>query len=161
MVFLFGLTVGIVLGRNWDAIKEMVGKLYSLLAPVFIVGFFLMGCGQEKVSWDTQEAARQQALDNSQFNANVFRNATYPNHTLKMRGDSTIGPDCKYGDGWATVDLIPNDGTPGNTIKLKCSTVSSTIGCMTDKDFKDRPQYANQDGHCNNELPFPLPKILK
>lgn len=117
--------------------------------------------GSEKVSWDTQEAARQQAIDNSEFNAKAFRNSTYPNYTLRMRGDSTISPECKVGDGWASVDLLPADGHPGSAIKIKCSTVSATIGCMTEEDFKSRPQYANQDGNCNKDLPFPLPKVSK
>lgn len=124
------------------------------------IASIVIGCGGEKISWETQEAARQQALDNSDFNAKVFRNANYPKFTIKLRGDSTIGTHCKWGDGWATVDLVPADGTAGD-IKLKCSTVSSTIGCLTDEDFKERPQYANQDGECNKELPYPLPKIMR
>lgn len=145
--------VAIIAGTKGLAVKKYL-VIVSIVAS-------MIGCGREKVSWDTQEAARQQAKDNSEFNAKVLRNAQYPNYTLILRGDSTIGPNCKFGDGWATVDMIPADGTAGKKIVLKCSTVSGTIGCMTDEDFKARAQYANQDGTCNKTLPFPLPKIVK
>jgi len=46
-------------------------------------------------------------------------------------------------------------------IKLKCSTVSAGLGCMTEDDFKKRANYANQEGRCNADIPFPLPKLAK
>lgn len=134
----------------------------SLLVAIGALIFALSGCGDEqKASWETQESARQQAIENATFNAKAFANANYPNYSPMVRGDSSITSKCPQGDGWGSVDLVPTDATQGKKIPIKCSTVSAAIGCMTDIDFKARPQYAEQDGHCNNELPFPLPKILK
>lgn len=131
-----------------------------IVTSMFLSMVFVLGCGSgEKVSWETQEAARQQALDNSEHNANLFRNANYPHLLIRLRGDSTIGPDCKTGDGWASVDLYSEDKS--QLLELKCSTVSPTIGCMPKDDFQKRAQYASQEGTCNHEIPFPLPKVKK
>lgn len=135
-------------------------KMFIYLMYSMLIVFSLSGCGEKPASFDTQEQARQQVLDNSEFNAKAYRNATAPEATIKMRGDSTVGPKCITGDGWASVDLINKD-TSVVIGKLKCSSVSATIGCMTETDFKARPAYASQDGVCNKELPFPLPKIAK
>lgn len=123
---------------------------YALLIAVALVG-----CGAEKASFETQEQARQQVLENATFNAKAWRDANAPDAKIMMRGDSTISPACITGDGWVTVDLM------GAGVQLKCSSVSGTIGCMKVADFKARPDYSNQDGNCNKDLPFPLPKILK
>ena len=117
----------------------------------------LVGCGNEKVSWETQEQARKQAIENAEYNAKNWRNQNKPEGKIVMRGDSTISETCAQGDGWATVDVEQNT----KTIELKCSTVSGTIGCIEKVDFQSRKQYSNQEGVCNKELPFPLPKILK
>jgi len=44
------------------------------------------------------------------------------------------------------------------TIKIKCSTYSIGIGCMTADTFSKK-KYAQQDGSCNGDLEYPLPKI--
>jgi hypothetical protein len=120
----------------------------------------LAGCGAKEASFETQEQARAQVLENAEYNARTYRAKTdQPDVSILMRGDSTVGPKCITGDGWASIELVSKDGR--NVAKLKCSTVSGTIGCMTEADFKARPQYANQDGQCNTNLPFPLPKIAK
>jgi hypothetical protein len=120
----------------------------------------LAGCeSKDKASFSTQEQSRQSALENATYNANNWRNANAPDNKVVMRGDSSIGPDCVQGDGWATVDLV-NEQNKAVT-KLKCSTVSGTIGCMTEADFKPRTEYSSRDGHCNTDLPFPLPKIVR
>lgn len=122
-----------------------------------IIAALLAGCGPEKASFETQEQARQQVLENATYNAKAWRDANAPSAKVMMRGDSTVSPTCITGDGWVTVDLT--EIKPA--IQLKCSSVSGTIGCMKVDDFKARPDYANQDGNCNRDLPFPLPKILK
>lgn len=127
------------------------------LISILTVGLFLTACGGEKVSFETQEDSRRQAIENAEYNANSWRNKNQPNGKILMRGDSTISATCAQGDGWATVDIEEND----MFTELKCSTVSGTIGCMTTIDFKQREQYANQDGSCNKDIPFPLPKIVK
>lgn len=115
----------------------------------------LAGCKGEKVSFNTAEESRVQARENSKELAQVFRAENgYADWTLTLRGDSTITQECPQGDGWASIDLRKGP----ETIKLKCSTVSAGIGCMTAKDFKSK-SYAREDGSCNKDVPFPLPKI--
>lgn len=130
-------------------------KYYTLM-----IAALLTACGPEKASFETQEQARRSAIENAEFNAKVFRDANAPQLKVRMRGDSSISPTCITGDGWASVDLI-RDGSLAAVVELKCSTVSDTIGCMTKNDFQQRADYAKQDGTCNRELPFPLPKIVK
>lgn len=133
---------------------------FKSIIAITAVSTFLMACGQEKASFETQEQARQQVLENAEFNAKVYRDANQPTAKIKMRGDSTISATCITGDGWVTVELLsPNSMQSVQT--LKCSSVSGTIGCMTVEDFQARSDYAKQDGTCNRELPFPLPKIVK
>lgn len=114
-------------------------------------------CEGQKASWETQEDARRQAIENSTFVAQRWRTANASNARLIARGDSTINAKCPQGDGWATIDLENDNGA---VIKLKCSTVSETMGCLTEDDFKTKT-YAQQEGRCNDEIPFPLPKIVK
>ena len=120
----------------------------------------LSACGQSDVSFQTLETARLQARENAEFNAQQFRAAMPDGGNLKMisRGDSSQEPACPQGDGWASIDLIGAD----RTVKLKCSTVSSAVGCRTDGDFKTSP-YAAEDGKCapTTKVPHPLPKIAK
>jgi hypothetical protein len=132
---------------------------FKIAACIFLI-IGLIACGEEKASFATQEQARQQVLENAEFNAKVYRDANAPQAKIKMRGDSTISSTCITGDGWVTVDLLnATSMQPYQT--LKCSSVSGTIGCMTQDDFQARKDYAAQDGTCNHELPFPLPKIVK
>jgi hypothetical protein len=65
---------------------------------------------------------------------------------------------CATGDGWVTVDLKSSTNS-ADLITLKCSSVSGSIGCLVLEDFQERKEYFKQDGRCNHELPFPLPKI--
>ncbi|MBX9756298.1 MAG: hypothetical protein K2X80_16185 [Pseudomonadaceae bacterium] len=135
-------------------------RLVKSLTAVLLIGIALAGCSKKEASFETQEMARAQVLENAEFNARTYRAASnQPDVNIIMRGDSTVSPKCITGDGWASIDLVTKDGR--QVAKLKCSTVSGTIGCMPEADFKARPQYANQDGQCNTNLPFPLPKIAK
>jgi hypothetical protein len=125
-------------------------------ACVFLL---LISCTQQKQSFDTTEESRMIARENSGVLARTYRaESKLEDYDLMLRGDSTITPTCPQGDGWASIDL---KNKTGDTIKLKCSTISAGIGCLTDEDFKQRSQYANQDGTCNKDIPFPLPKIMK
>jgi hypothetical protein len=135
-------------------------RLVTGFTLALMVSAVLAGCSKQEASFETQEMARAQVLENAEYNARTFRAASnQPDVNIIMRGDSTVSPKCITGDGWASIDLVTKDGRP--VAKLKCSTVSGTIGCMPESDFKARPQYANQDGVCNTSLPFPLPKIVK
>jgi hypothetical protein len=132
----------------------------SKLVLAFAVMALVVGCEKTpEVSFATQEAARAQVLENAQFNANKWRNEYAAGAKIMMRGDSTISAKCITGDGWVTVDLLNDSGESYK--KLKCSSVSGTIGCMTAEDFKARGDYSSQDGQCNTALPFPLPKITQ
>lgn len=131
---------------------------YAIIT-ILLSSLMLAACGKQEASFDTQEQARQQVLENATYNANKWRNEFAPGQKYMMRGDSTISPKCITGDGWVTVDLLDDVGDA--TKQLKCSSVSGTIGCLTVADFKKRGDYASQDGTCNESLPFPLPKIQK
>jgi hypothetical protein len=108
---------------------------------------FLAACGNEDVSFNTLETARQQARENAEFNAQVYRSSMPGGGDLKIvsRGDSTQEPNCPQGDGWATIDIVGGNGS--KHAKLKCSTVSNSVGCRADADFKESP-YASEDGKC-------------
>ncbi len=98
---------------------------------------------------------------NAVENAQTFR-ATDPRFTdleIIARGDSTQSESCPQGDGWASIDFN-RKGSQG-FLKVKCSTVSRSLGCMTDADFKGREQYAKQENKCNASLPFPIPKLTQ
>lgn len=111
----------------------------------------------EKVSFNTVEDARKQVRDNVSTLAQKFRaDNKLTDYDLYVRGDSTQSAECPQGDGWASVDL--QEKTTGKVIKLKCSTVSSGIGCMTAEDFKTK-RYAQEEDHCSKDIPFPLPKV--
>lgn len=123
----------------------------------------LAGCNQQTVSFDTLETARKQAKENAEFNARAWRAQAPVTAELGIlsRGDSTQAPSCPQGDGWASLDLV--DSKSGQIrVKLKCSTVSDSVGCRMDSDFKSSP-YANEDGRCQStdKVPHPLPKIVK
>ena len=132
--------------------KRSTALLISLLG--------VMACEKKpKVSFDTAEESRKTARDNSSVLARQFRaEAKFEDYDIMLRGDSTITVECPQGDGWASIDMI--NKVNKDVIKLKCSTVSLGMGCLLDSDFKQRATYANQEGSCNKDLPFPLPKIL-
>lgn len=132
----------------------------SVLLVMVLLGGLVMGVGCTKsVSFDTVEDARRQVRENSTMIAQIFRSENkLAEYEIYARGDSTQSAECPQGDGWASIDLT--DRKANLLIKLKCSTVSLGIGCMTDADFKSK-RYAQEEGRCNREIPFPLPKIAK
>jgi len=115
------------------------------------------------VSFETLETARHQAKENAEFNARSWRSQLPAMARLSLisRGDSSQTPDCPQGDGWASIDVV-NPETAAVVVGLKCSTVSDSISCRTNDDFK-ASQYANDDGSCQDvkKVPHPLPKIAK
>lgn len=128
-------------------------KSNLILACVMMVG----ACGSKEYSFDTVEQARAQAKENGVKNAQKFRAENkMPDCEIYPRGDSTITNVCPNGDGWASNELR----CPNKTIKLKCSTVSDALGCMTEDDFKSRA-FAEDDGKCQSfsKVPHPLPKL--
>ena len=128
------------------------------LLLVAAIGLTLVGC-QKEVSFDALESSRGVVNANAHYNASKFRAENgYTNLGLLVRGDSSQQASCPQGDGWASVDLI-DSATKQPVVKLKCSTVSANIGCMTADDFKSRIQYASQENTCNDTLPYPPKKI--
>jgi hypothetical protein len=128
----------------------------KIIAVALVCGAF--SCKKEKVSFDTAEESRKIARENSSALAKSFRAESHlEDYDLMFRGDSTITVECPQGDGWASIDLV--NRKTSEVIKIKCSTVSAGMGCLTDLDFKQRAVYANQDGSCNKDIPFPLPKV--
>ena len=141
--------------------KHLIPTL-SLLASATTAWPTLRACGDKDVGFDTLDTARQQARENAKWNAQVFRRSDprLEGMDIVARGDSTQQPNCPQGDGWASVDFISVDKR--TTVKTKCSTVSSAVGCMMDDDFKGMV-YAQEDGYCQdtNKVPFPFRKIAE
>jgi hypothetical protein len=139
-----------------------MNKLISIIA-IAISACVLAACGPSKVSFDTLETNRSNAKSNAEYNAQAFRAASpvYTNFALEVQGYSTQSPECQQGDGWASAKLV-DKANPANKIALKCSTVSGTVGCMTQLDFQTK-SYASDDGRCQptSKVPFPIPKIAK
>lgn len=133
-------------------------NLVSVL--VLFVGISLLAACGEEVSFHTQEQNRNIAIDNANYNMKAFRRTSieYDDWAIKMAGDSTISHKCAQGDGWASLELI-NRADHKKRVKVKCSTVSSSKGCMLQTEFNGK-SYADEDGVCNTKLPNPLPKIL-
>lgn len=123
-----------------------------------LVAVALAACGKQEVSFDTLETAKNQARENSLFNAQKFRaeNPAVNDWTVVSNGDSSQTNDCPQGDGWATLSFYSPDKS--KTIKVKCSTVSAATGCLFDSEFKGKP-FAADDGRCSQHSPHPLPKI--
>ncbi len=132
----------------------------TLIASAVLLA--LVACSKD-VPFDTLETSRKQAKENAEFNARAWRSQLPAMAELSLitRGDSTQAPACPQGDGWATIDVV-DPKTAAVRVKLKCSTVSDSVGCRADADFKSSP-FANEDGLCQStdEVPHPLPKIAK
>lgn len=130
---------------------------------IIAISATLAACGPDKVSFDTLETARSQGKTNAEWNAQVFRAAApqYANAAITSQTDSTMTPECPQGDGWASVKFVSKEN-PASQVGLKCSTVSGSVGCMTDRDFATK-SYAGDDGRCQSvdKVPFPIPKIAK
>lgn len=142
-----------------------VMTIASLTMMTLVVGLSLLvsGCGNPEVGFDTLETAHKQAKENAGYNAKAWR-ANAPGMGgvgIIENGDSTQTPDCPQGDGWASIELV-NPTTAAKVGKLKCSTVSSAVGCMTSDDFQTK-SYASDDGRCQplTKVPHPLPKIAQ
>lgn len=116
----------------------------------------LSACSKNEYSFETVEAQRQTAIDNSGFNAQIYRNSYHPQLVIKARGDSTIDGACPTGDGWATIDLLDSK-TGIAEVVIKCSTYSGSIACLSSEDFQKR----YTDGKCDATIPMPIPHVVK
>ena len=140
--------------KIWKSLLTVVSMLFLTLV--------LQGCGDDKVSWETQESNRATARKNSDYNASVFRskNSMFSSWDIFNDGDSSINEKCSNGDGWSSLTLTdPSD--PRKSQKIKCSTISKDKGCLKEQVFRTK-KYAQQDGHCaGDSIPKILPKIQK
>lgn len=131
---------------------------------LLLVVLLAVACTEKKVSFNTVESSRATVNDNVKLQAQRFRSENkLGDYELYVRGDSTQSEECPQGDGWASVDMkLPASmmvsGTQPAIIKLKCSTYSASLGCMTAEDFKTK-RYANEEDHCSDRVPFPVPKV--
>lgn len=131
---------------------------------LILITMLLVACSKtEEVSFDTLETARLQAKENAEFNAKSWRSTMINSSEIDIigRGDSTQSPSCPQCDGWATFTVLDKN-TIKELYKLKCSTVSSAISCLSDDDFK-KTSYGNDDGNCQpvTKVPHPIPKIVQ
>lgn len=119
---------------------------------------FITACG-DKVSMGSTEEQRTMARNNSKLIAMKFvaENPKYSGFSVVPNGDSTITRDCPQGDGWASLSLI--NQTTGDTVPIKCSTYSIGIGCLVESKFNNKTNYKQQEGTCNNDLDYPIPKV--
>ena len=125
---------------------------------IVLAALITAGCA-DKVSFNTVEDARKQVRENVTMIAQKHRSENkLADYDIYVRGDSTQQANCPQGDGWASVDLI--NRTNSQTIKMKCSTVSIGIGCISAEDFKNK-RFAQEEDRCNSDIPFPLPKIVQ
>lgn len=138
-----------------------------LFAAAFMAGVVgLTACGKkdEPVAFATLEDARAQARANGEYNAQLYRaeNPRFTDHKIVSHGDSTQSPQCPQGDGWASNTIMSVNGKEVEKFKVKCSTVSVSLGCYLEDDFAKKP-FASEEGHCQNtnKVPFPLPKLAK
>lgn len=131
-------------------------KKSIIIGLTLAISVSLTACGGEKASFDDVENSRVRAKENSALNAKRFRseNKLDDKWTMVKRGDSTISAKCPQGDGWASLDFINGN----ETIELKCSTVSLGLGCIKKSEFVTK-SYGTQENNCNNEIPFPLPRL--
>lgn len=138
---------------------------FAKIALVVSAAIALTACGPDKVSFNTLEDARAQAITNANFNAAMYRaeNPRFDNSfKIVGHGDSSQTNVCPQGDGWATLSIMKVDGKSVEKYVLKCSTVSASLGCYLDSDFVKK-NFAKDEGSCQNldKVPFPLPKIAK
>lgn len=153
----------------------------KMLAVICIAmaGLVMSGCGksetdrvaekaqveQRKVqSFQFLEDQRTIAKENAEFVAADYRSSNPRLSGMKIVGhtDSTISESCPSGDGWVSLSLMDAEGAKSRKdvekIKIKCSSVSLSLGCYLEKDFTEKP-FAKEEGVCNKNLPSPLPKI--
>lgn len=144
--------------------KKMKAMLFLVAAMAGIVALTACGKKDEPVSFATLEDARAQARSNGEYNAQLYRaeNPRFTDHKIVSHGDSTQSPECPQGDGWASNTIMSVNGKEVEKFKVKCSTVSASLGCYLDADFAKKP-FAAEEGHCQsiNKVPFPLPKLAK
>lgn len=141
-------------------------KIAFILGAISVALLAACGAKHEEVSFEDLQDARAQARKNATFSGIEYgrQNPRLKGYSLVAHGDSSQTNKCPQGDGWASLSYLKTEEGKGviDKITIKCSTVSTEIGCYTDKDFADK-SYKLEDGVCQptNKVPFPLPKLMK
>lgn len=141
----------------------------ALAALVFAFLCILTGCSKNEVSNNTLEDARSQSLQNGVTVAKAYirENPRLAGFDVVGHSDEHQTADCPQGSGWAYLSAMKTDETildargkaTVEKIKLVCSTVSASLGCYREIDFKGT-NFAANAGKCDSKLPFPLPKVV-
>ena len=122
-------------------------KPLMLLVPLMSV--FVVSCG--KISAEEVDTNQAISKDNALHNLRQFvKTLDGSVIDLGMQSDSTIGPSCASGDGWATGFIKRQSGRE----EVKCQTTGSgkgTEGCLLAGDFLTK-SYSEQDGQCDASL---------
>jgi hypothetical protein len=127
----------------------------SLHIVLTMLTLLALSACNEKVPVDIIDQNQTISRDNATLNAKRFVNARFPQATQTIvASDSSIGKDCRFGDGWASGEVF-QDGK--KIAKIKCQTNGrgkGLEGCLLEEDFKTK-DYAQEDGRCQNlpELP--------
>lgn len=136
----------------------------KLMIAAALAAATLAACGSKEVPFDRLEEARQTAKANAEFNAALYK-AQNPRFTSEFsivsRSDDTQSPNCPQGDGWAELSIMKVDGKQVDKTVLMCSTFSQSVGCYRKEDFEKNTNLAKQNGTCDTQAPFPIPKIAK
>lgn len=128
----------------------------------------LVGCAREEnkdVPVNVVDQNQAISRDNAQMGAKRWAGDRLPaGYRVVAQSDSTIRKDCRYGDGWATVDVFDSSMRPAvdpehpdQYLKLKCQTNGNgkgLYGCLTVAEFQTK-DYKQEEGSCQNlpELP--------
>jgi hypothetical protein len=142
--------------------RSIFSAMSGLVIVVASIGISvaLSGCGAGPVPQDVVDNSMSVSRHNAQKNANSYLPIAYPEGKVDaqtgskpirilMQSDSTIGPNCRYGDGWASGDIQFENG---KTIPVKCQTNGTgkgINGCMTKSEFEKKP-YKDEEGRCAN-----------
>lgn len=132
----------------------------SLFATFLAVA--LSACSKNEVSNTTLEDARAASLANG-----VTVAKAYIRENPRLNGMDVVGhsdehqtSDCPQGSGWAYLSAMRTlSDNSVEKVKLVCSTVSASVGCYREQDFK-LTNFAATAGRCDAKLPFPLPKVV-
>ena len=136
----------------------------TILAALAVAALTACGDKNKEVPFDRLEEARQTAKGNAEFNASLYK-AQNPRFTadfsIVSRSDDAQSANCPQGDGWAELSIMKVEGKQVDKTVLMCSTFSQSVGCYRKEEFEKNQNLAKQNGSCNTQAPFPIPKIAK
>jgi hypothetical protein len=128
-------------------------KTLMLAMALGLLALTLNACGEDPVDNAIVDTNQVISKENATLNCNDFMREAYGAEfeRCSFMSDSTIGPACRYGDGWASGKGSLKDGSK---LELKCQTNGSgkgSYGCLTTSDFANK-DYAKADGKCDDTL---------